>query len=257
LTTKEKLKGFRATLLGIDPFVMKLRYKLFHKPKKGSIEEFIDQHAKKIPNLKFMQIGGNDGFVKDPIFRFVKKYGWKGIVVEPQKDVFHKRLKRTYRLEKNVILENVAIAAQSGTKILYKLAISNSRWATGLATFDRKTLEYQIDRNYVDDRAKREGIKLPANKKDYIVEEAVPCETIDGLMKKHHFASLDLLQIDTEGFDFEIIKTIDFSKVKPAIISFESEHLSGADREACVALLKSKGYVVTDIGRDSVAVVQV
>jgi len=201
-----------------------------------------------------MQIGGNDGFVKDPIFRFVKKYRWKGIVVEPQKEVFYKRLKRTYRLEKNVVLENVAIAAQQGIKTLYKLAISNSRWATGLATFDRKTLESQIERNYVDDRARREGIRLPANKNDYIVEEAVPCETIDGLMKKHQFLSLDLLQIDTEGFDFEIIKTIDFEKVKPVIISFESEHLSAADREACFTLLTSRGYVVSDIGRDSVAV---
>src|SRR5690606_41620417 len=151
------MNNFKLMLLGLDPGFLKLHAKYIYKPNPGSIAEIIDERAKEIPNFQFLQIGGNDGFVNDPIFKFVKRFSWKGIIVEPQKEVFENRLSKTYRFEKNVILENVAIADKSGMRKLYKLGFSNARWATGLASFNRKTLEYQIERNYVARCAKREG----------------------------------------------------------------------------------------------------
>jgi FkbM family methyltransferase len=241
--------------LGIDPGLMSLYYKFFYKPKAASIESIIDQRAKGIDPFHFVQIGGNDGFIQDPIFKFIKKYPWKGIIVEPQKDVFNNKLRRTYRLEKKVVLENIAIASSSGTKKLYKLTISDSRWATGLATFDRKVLEYQIRRNYVDQRAKREGIQKGTygNLEDYITFEEVKCMTLSDLLVKHKLSHLDLLQIDTEGYDFEIIKTINFSSLKPSMISFESEHLSIEDAAGCITLLTNNGYKIMQQGRDTIA----
>ena len=250
---KERLKVFRANLLGIDPGFMSLYYKLFFKPKEGTIQVLLNDHAKGKKLFYFLQIGGNDGFIKDPIFKFVKKYPWKGIIVEPQSEVFTKKLKRTYRFEKKVILENLAIADQSGIKKLWKIALSDSRWATGLASFNKQTLIYQIERNYVSDRLKREGTAIPKNIDDYLTFEEVQCTTIDDLLKKHEFQSLDLLQIDTEGYDYEIIKTIDFTKLKPSMISFESEHLSKEDYSECTALLKEQGYEIEEIDRDTVA----
>lgn len=102
------------------------------------LEEFIWKFAKNKGSLYFMQIGGNEGLVSDPIFKLIKQLPWKGIIVEPQWDVFHSQLKRTYRFEKKVILENVAIAREEGFRTIYKLNFSDSRWATGLATFDKK-----------------------------------------------------------------------------------------------------------------------
>jgi len=250
---KERLKVFRANLLGIDPGFMSVYYKLFYKPKKGTIQVPINEHARGKKPFYFLQIGGNDGFIKDPIFKFVKKYPWKGIIVEPQKDVFKKKLKRTYRFERKVILENLAIADQTGIKKLWKIAVSDSRWATGLASFNKETLIYQIERNYVSDRLIREGKPIPEKIDDYLTFEEVQCTTIDDLLKKHRFQSLDLLQIDTEGYDYEIIKTIDFNKLKPTMISFESEHLSEEDYVECKALLKKHGYEIQKIDRDTVA----
>lgn len=253
MSTKKRLKNIRLLLLGLDPGFMRLYYKFRYKPKTGSIAQIIEQNAKDVHDFRFLQIGGNDGFVKDPIFKFVKRFSWKGIIVEPQKEVFTKRLCKTYRFEKNVILENIAIADKICTKKLYKLGISNSRWATGLASFDRKTLEYQIERNYVAKCAEKEGIVLPENIDDYIISEDVNCSTIKDLLIKHNFKSIDLLQIDTEGYDFEIIKTIDFSVLKPTMISFENMHLSKLDFMKCEDLLSNNGYLVNHIGRDSIA----
>ena len=253
MSFRNKLKNITLLFLGIDPGIMKLYYVLIYKPKPGSISAIIDQKAKNIKDFRFLQIGGNDGFFKDPIFIFIKRYSWKGIIVEPQKEVFTNRLLKTYRFEKNLILENTAIAEKKGVRKLFKLGISDSRWATGLATFDLKTLEHQIKRNYVYNRAKREGIKLPEKIKDYIISEDVYCTTIEDLMIKHNFKSIELLQIDTEGFDFEIIKTINFSVIKPTMISFENMHLSRSDVIECEKLLKTNGYIIYNKGRDSIA----
>jgi len=250
---KERFKQFRSVLLGIDPGFMSLYYKFFYKPTFPSVHYIIDKNSKGKRQFYFLQIGGNDGFINDPIFKFVKRYSWKGIIVEPQKEVFHKMLKKTYRFEKKVILENLAISEKNGVRKLYKLAISNSRWATGLATFNRKTLENQITRNYVDNRAKKEGIETPANIDDYITFEEVRCSTITDLLKKHQFKSLDLLQIDTEGYDFEIIKTIDFLNFKPSMISFENAHLSKQDMLKCEELFVKHGYSMEHISGESIA----
>ncbi|MGB0840154.1 MAG: FkbM family methyltransferase, partial [Chitinophagales bacterium] len=150
-------------------------------------------------------------------------------------------------------LENVAIADETGVKHLHKIAFSQSRWATGLASFNRATLEAEIKRGYVDEQAKREGIIPPTNLEDYFTTEPVDCTTISDLLVKHQFPQLDLLQIDTEGYDFEIIKTVDFTQFKPKIISFEHQHLSPKDTIACQTLLDKQGYTILKKGRDSIA----
>lgn len=253
MTFKEKFKQLRATLLGIDPGIMNLYYRVIYKPASGSMAQVLDHKLKSLQPFCFVQIGGNDGFINDPVFRFVKRYPCKGIIVEPQKDVFNDRLKKTYRSEKKVILENIAISDKSGIRKLYKLSISNSRWATGLASFKRSSLLDQIEEGYVSRKAKKEGISLPDSIDDWITFEEVNCTTIQDLLIKHQFKTLDFLQIDTEGYDFEIIKTIDFSQLKPLIISYENLHLGEQDKISCEELLVEHGYRLEHIGSDSIA----
>ncbi len=253
MTFKERFKKLRAILLGIDPGVMSLYYHFFSKPASQSMAYVLDQKLQSIQPFYFLQVGGNDGFINDPIFRLVKRYPCKGIIVEPQEEVFNDRLKKTYRFEKKVILENIAISDKGGIRKLYKLSISNSRWATGLASFKRSSLIDQIEGGYVTDKAKKEGITLPANIDDCITFEEVNCTTIQDLLIKHRFKTLDFLQIDTEGYDFDIIKTIDFLRLKPLIISYENMHLSEQDKLRCEELLIENGYQLEHIGGDSIA----
>ena len=53
------------------------------------------------------------------------------------------------------------------------------------------------------------------------------------LLAKHGVSRVDLLQIDTEGYDFEIIRMFDHAGVRPAVVRFEHLYLSGKERSSC------------------------
>jgi hypothetical protein len=64
------------------------------------------------------------------------------------------------------------------------------------------------------------------------------------LIKKYKVKKIDMLHMDTEGHDFRIINSIDFSEIKPRMIQYENIHLSDADKKKCVSILKRHGYKV-------------
>jgi hypothetical protein len=64
-------------------------------------------------NISFLQIVSNDGISSDPLNKFINKYNWKGILVEPIPFLFEK-LKRNYvHKNKNLIFYNIAISAEA------------------------------------------------------------------------------------------------------------------------------------------------
>ena len=64
------------------------------------------------------------------------------------------------------------------------------------------------------------------------------------LIEEQEITHLNLLQIDAEGYDFEVIKMIDFDIIKPSIIKFEHKNLSKRDQEKAHDLLSSNGYAI-------------
>ena len=137
-----------------------------------------------------IQIGACDGVMADPLHDWIKRGNWRGILVEPQAVEFEK-LKDTYRDEHDrLIFENVAIADTDGTCTLYRLKDSarTADWERGTAS-----------------------LVVPFNS-DRFVAETVKSLTFDTLLRRHGVSHLDLLQIDAEGYDFEILKRIDFGR---------------------------------------------
>jgi hypothetical protein len=63
-----------------------------------------------------------------------------------------------------------------------------------------------------------------------------------------------LLQIDVEGFDFEVLKMIDFKRFCPVIIKYEHEGLDENDQAAARKLLEDQGYEVQEIKTDTVGI---
>jgi len=193
-------------------------------------------------NIFCFQIGANDGKNNDPVYKYFKDYNWKGLLVEPQVDVFNEGLKLTYAGNSNVILENVALAENNGELPFYRVSISKSRWATGLSSFDKKSLLGHIENGYIQRKAKEEGIIIPENQEKLIEEIKVPTSNVESLFRRHNISNFDVLCIDTEGFDFEILKLVDLKKFSPELILFESKNLSDNDFVSAKNLLSKLGY---------------
>ena len=197
----------------------------------------------------FVQIGYNDGIKNDPLSEFVLRYNLHGIVIEPQKLSYQKR--------DNLIYENIAIAEKDGFKSLYVIRKSfheeyqqyTNRDASNIASFNKEhVIEFMC-----------RGTKFLSKEgypNDYIEEIIVPTLTFSSLMEKHNVSKIDLLQIDTEGYDYEIIKTINFKKYSPRILNYESAHLNSKDRTECENYLKNLGYKLLRDKGDTCAILR-
>jgi FkbM family methyltransferase len=170
----------------------------------------------------------------DPIHEWIRQSRWRGILVEPQLIEFEK-LKTNYRQEQNrLVFENVAIATTDGTCTLYRIENGGTEdWERGVASLLTEPLRFATGR---------------------FIAETVPCITFDTLLRRHHVSRIDLLQIDTEGYDFEILKQIDFSRLRPVMIRYEHRHLKARDRLACRTYLKGFGYRILEMRFDTAAV---
>jgi FkbM family methyltransferase len=185
----------------------------------------------------FIQIGAHDGLHNDPVRPFVMRYHWRGILVEPQPRIF-KRLVANYKTEPQLIFENAAIASQNGKIALYAFRETAALpdHATMLASLYRDAL-----------------VNNGHNYKGEIEEISVPAITMNELIAKHHVKQIDLLQIDTEGYDFNIIMMLSDVESKPAIIHFESAFMTGDQSFLCGESLSRWGYRVLTIGIDTIA----
>lgn len=241
----------RVFVLSKNPGIIRWYYKKVWKPEAGSFIEFLDQFSKKTTDVFFIQVGSNDGIQHDPLYKFIKRDLWKGIMMEPQKSAFSK-LSYAYKKD-NVHLVNKAIAETTDPKKLYKIAFTDQRWASGISSFLRQHVEDRITDGHVDRQCKKYGITPPVNKEDYITFDEVQCIDFPSLFKEFKVGKVDLLHIDTEGFDYEVIKLFDFKILKPSVVAFEHTHLSETDYEECKSYLTGLGYSLKFFNADTVA----
>jgi len=192
----------------------------------------------------FMQVGANDGRVGDQIHPLVKRYSLRGVLIEPQRDVYA-RLKENYAADfgsSGFTFVNAAIGTSDGNLPFYRIKPGETRgpeWLHMIASFDKSVLLTHADR-------------IP-DLESMIVTEQVRCVTFDTLFKENDFEHIDLLQIDAEGFDAQVLRLFDVPTRKPAIIRFEHKHLTGPDYGMSLNMLANQGYNLAICGQDTVA----
>ncbi|MBP8959725.1 MAG: FkbM family methyltransferase [Bacteroidales bacterium] len=257
MNLKSKLKLFYKELIfrlsSSNNLLFTFYYRYLYKPTPQTIDEFANIFSKSRTDITVIQIGANDGINNDPIHKFIKRDKWNGVLLEPQKDVFDKYLQRLYRKTNAIITLNAALDKSDGKKTLYKISACNSRWAHGLASFNRSVLEKSISSGYVARQALKEGCRLPENENDLIAEEQVECISPETLIKRYGIKKIDWLQIDTEGYDFEIIKMFNLPLTKPSVIVYENLHLTEETKEECIRFLNINGYYSKNYGPNTLA----
>jgi FkbM family methyltransferase len=210
--------------------------------RRSRLIDLMEQRLRRNPDFCFVQIGANDGLRFDSLYAFVTGHGCRGLVVEPLKDYFE-RLKLNYRDYERIIPVNLAIHATKRKCMLHRLDPARlgavPGWAAGAGSVlpEFNQVAHQIP-------------------PEYMIQEEADCVTLMELLQTYDVRCVDLLQIDVEGYDGEIIRMIDFSAVRPAIIKYEHQHLPPAEREGVERLLRGNGYRLLREKMDTIAVLR-
>jgi FkbM family methyltransferase len=177
-------------------------------------------------NPIFVQIGAFDGQTADPAFEFVLAGKMKCLLVEPIETSFQK-LKKMYEGRPNVHLIQAAVSDTDGEATMYKVrqgSRSESIPRGGLASFDKTHL-----------------IRHAIPERD-IEQVRVPCLTLKSLLAKFNLLRIDILQIDTEGFDAEVVRMALTLDHIPSCINFEYTNLNLETKTALYDSLTKRGY---------------
>ena len=151
----------------------------------------------------FIEAGACDGILNSNTFLLEKNYEWTGLLVEPISEYY-------IQLEQNrdVITSNVAIS-QVNNKQLDFLITANK---------DLSTLKGYEDSDYHSENRKNYNIKKVSTKTlgQLIIENLQNIE-------------IDFLSLDTEGSEFDIIKSLDFLNHRINVICVEHNFNTNGD----------------------------
>jgi FkbM family methyltransferase len=223
--------------LPIKKFLFRLGYDLHHVDNYDILPRLIKKNLH--PNFFFIQIGANNGRRFDPLFELVNAYNLSGLAVEPVAEYFAE-LKENYK-KSRVIPVNNAIYFKKCDVTINRVVNDESlpEWAKGIASLD-------------PNHHKKSGIE-----KKFITQEVVKAITFTDLLDEYKVANVDVLMIDTEGFDKEIVKMIPFERISPKIIQFEHnlsvEGMSVAEFIEIISSLINRKYKITMTDTDCIA----
>jgi FkbM family methyltransferase len=253
MNVKEFLKSrvaYDSTLKKVLVFFYHVsKYRLW-KPRKLrrlEISAVLKHYSEMKKNIRFLQIGSNDGLESDPLREFIIRDRWSGVLVEPLPQTFQKLLKNydSYANKADLAFENIAISDRNHVMLFYYIDAKKANIPEGSANkFSSFDKEIPLKLQWV----------YPSVV-DNIAEIQIPTSTLSDLLEKHHLKKeLNLLHIDTEGHDYVILKQLDLKVTRPDIILFENLHLKLDDYKECVQNLRQNNYVLFEQHLDTIAI---
>ena len=132
-------------------------------------------------------------------------------------------LKENTAKYKNISIETSAISEKNQIKKFYYVkpdAVKKlgKHWASGIGSFDKQHILNHKNKRFLVSDSDIEEVNI-----QYL--------TFSDLMDKYSVSSIDLLQIDVEGAEFEILSSINFEKIEIKKIIFEFKHFDGTFKE--------------------------
>jgi FkbM family methyltransferase len=185
---------------------------------------FVLQRTDFKDNGYFVEFGATDGKQFSNTFLLEDRFGWKGILAEPAR-TWHAELRKNRPL------------ATIDTRCVWKISGDLIQFAESpvpeLSSIDGiKNQDEHVDARETSKRYEVETVSL------------------QNLLESNNAPhNIDYLSIDTEGSEFEILNSFDFSKYNIKIISCEHNYTDNRDK--IYALLSRKGYrrVMEDVSQ--------
>lgn len=175
--------------------------------------------------VRFLQIGGNDGSLADPISTSVLKGKWVGRIFEPI-SVYFEKLSARYASLTTVECIQAAISSAAGRMSMYyvkpEYVPDDKKWMAGIASLHIEQFE---------------GVDLPEGAIERCDVDVVPINQTLG-----ESGPLDLLLLDVEGHERELLLSLDLTAHRPTFLIYEHKHLKNETKDAINWRLQSAGY---------------
>jgi hypothetical protein len=89
---------------------------------------------------------------------------------------------------------------------------------------------------------------------DYVEVQMVEGLPLRAVLDRNAVSHIDVLQIDTEGFDYRVFRQFDFTAYRPKVINIEVVNLSQEEHAALASDLVDQGYIFFYYEMDLMAV---
>ena len=173
--------------------------------------------------ISFCDIGANDPYYLNNTYLLERTFNIKrGVLIEPNPQLARKISKERTQ----DICINCGITDNTNKKKL-KFYIMN---ADTLSSFSREEIDAYKEQGYI-----------------VVREEEIDCVNINDILAEYFEDGVDVVSIDTEGFDLKIIEAIDYEKCRPTIFCIETcGFYTGKDKDGLriISSLVQKGYIV-------------
>jgi FkbM family methyltransferase len=170
----------------------------------------------------FVDIGAHDGISYSNTYFFEKELGWGGLCIEPMPETYAQLV-----VNRTCTCFQGCVAEFSGDDDFYRVShpIGYIEMYSGLVkTYHPKHLE-----NMKGMLSRLGGSLLTCRMK---------CISLNDLLAENQVMHVNVLSIDTEGGEFEILSSVDFSRYQVDVIVIEDNY--GDDR--LIPFLEEKGY---------------
>ena len=191
-------------------------------------------------------IGAHSGIWLAPLFEEYKNQNI--LLVEPVPYNIELLKDNTSKFD-NITIETSAISNVVETQKFYFVkpeSVKNlgKHWASGIGSFNKQHI--------LDHRNKRFSVT-----ESDIEEIDIQYLTFLDLIKKYSILSINTLQIDVEGAEYQILNSIDFAKTSIQKIIFEFKHFDGTFKEgpklkSIKERLINYGYFLTEIDKENI-----
>ncbi len=198
------------SIIEIKQFV---KHKLFHKYSQAGEDKFVLNYFRNKNDGFYVDIGAyHPELISNTALLY--KSGWHGLNIDPIKEkieLFEKVRKRDINI--------CAAVGEKGTKKFYKSKIKVDA-NDACSSFNEEYIkEYNVP---------YEEIKLDITPLKEILDKHLPKEQ-----------KIDFMDIDTETWDLEVLKTNDWSKYRPQLIMIETDYKGASN---AINFLLNKGY---------------
>ena len=197
-------------------------------------------------NFGLVVIGAHSGVWLKPLF---DEYQNQNILLVEPVPYNVALLKENTSKYGNISIETSAVSEKYEIKKFYYVkpgAVEKlgKHWASGIGSFDKQHILNHRNKRFLVSDVDIERIDI-----QYL--------TFSNLVEKYSIYSIDLLQIDVEGAEFEILSSINFEKIEIKKIIFEFKHFDGTFKEGPkLKLIKEKlikfNYQLKEIDKENI-----